>query len=78
MSGSSRVGSSGFGWKSSHAALSRGDRVVATARRAERLEDLVREAPERAHALALDVTDPQGIRPAVERYSNASGGWASW
>ncbi len=59
-------GSSGFGWKSSQAALSRGDRVVATARRAERLEDLVRGAPERAHALALDVTDPEGIRPAVD------------
>ncbi len=30
--------SSGFGWEISHAALSRGDRAVATARRAERLE----------------------------------------
>ena len=58
-------GSSGFGREISLAALSRGDRVVATARRRERLEGLVREAPERAHAPALDVTDPEGIRRAV-------------
>src|SRR3712207_2671367 len=30
------------------------------------LEGLVREAPERAHALSLDVTDPEGIRRAVD------------
>jgi len=59
-------GSSGFGREIAHAALSRGDRVAATARRREGLEDLVREAPERAHALALDVTDPEGVRRAVD------------
>lgn len=59
-------GSSGFGREIAHAALSCGDRVVATARRRERLEDLVHEAPERAHALALDVTDPEGVRRAVD------------
>jgi NAD(P)-dependent dehydrogenase (short-subunit alcohol dehydrogenase family) len=59
-------GSSGFGREIAYAALSHGDRVVATARRRERLEDLVREAPERVHALALDVTDPEEVRRAVE------------
>ncbi len=59
-------GSSGFGREISLAALSRGDRVAATARRSQRLEDLVREAPERVHALALDVTDPEGVRRAVD------------
>ena len=58
--------SSGFGREIALAALSRGYRVVATARRRERLEDLVREAPERIHALALDVTDPEGVRRAVD------------
>ena len=72
-------GSSGFGQGISHAALSRGDRAVATARRAERLEDLVREAPERAHALALDVTDPErAFGRRWTRYSNASDGWTFW
>ncbi len=69
--GSGRVwlvtgGSSGFGRAIAEAALARGDKVAATARRAERLEDLVSEAPERAYAIALDVTDPEGVRRAVD------------
>lgn len=68
--GSGRVwlitgGSSGFGRALAKAALARGDRVAATARRTERLEDLVGEAPERVHALVLDVTDPEEVRRAV-------------
>jgi NAD(P)-dependent dehydrogenase (short-subunit alcohol dehydrogenase family) len=40
---------------------------VGTARRAERLDDLIREAPEgKAHALSLDLTDAEGIGRAVE------------
>jgi NAD(P)-dependent dehydrogenase (short-subunit alcohol dehydrogenase family) len=59
--------SSGFGRAIARAALSRGDTVVGTARRAERLDDLIREAPEgKAHALSLDLTDTEGIRQAVE------------
>ena len=58
--------SSGFGREIALAALSRGYRDVATARRRERLEDLVGAAPERLHALALDVTDPEGVRRAVD------------
>ncbi|MBA2714296.1 MAG: SDR family NAD(P)-dependent oxidoreductase [Rubrobacteraceae bacterium] len=59
--------SSGFGRAIAEAALSRGDTVVGTARRAERLEDLVQGAGEgKAYALSLDVTEPEGIRRAVE------------
>lgn len=39
------------------AAAERGDHVVATARDASALDDLVAAYPERVHALALDVTD---------------------
>jgi NAD(P)-dependent dehydrogenase (short-subunit alcohol dehydrogenase family) len=60
--------SSGFGRAIARAALSRGDTVVGTARRAERLDDLIREAPEgKAHALALDLTDTKGIQRVVEQ-----------
>ena len=59
--------SSGFGQAIARAALSRGDTVAGTARRAERLDDLIREAPEgKSHALSLDLTDANGIRRAVE------------
>src|SRR5919112_6655558 len=59
--------SSGFGREIALAALSRGDAVVATARRPEALKDLLEGAPEgKAHALALDVTNPQQILWAVE------------
>src|SRR4028118_1675287 len=58
--------SSGFGRAIAGAALSHGDTVVGTARRAERLDDLIREAPEgKAHALSLDLTDTEGIQRVV-------------
>jgi NAD(P)-dependent dehydrogenase (short-subunit alcohol dehydrogenase family) len=64
--------SSGFGWALAHAALGVGDRVVATARKPEMLAALVREAPDRALALELDVTDPeqitQSVSAAIERF----------
>ena len=60
--------SSGFGRAIARAALSRGDTVVGTARRAGRLDDLIREAPEdKAHALSLDLTDTKGIQRVVEQ-----------
>jgi len=55
--------SAGFGHEIGAAALAVGDTVVATARRPEALEDLVAAG---AHAVALDVTDPQAIRRAVD------------
>jgi NAD(P)-dependent dehydrogenase (short-subunit alcohol dehydrogenase family) len=57
--------SSGFGLHIAQAALERGDRVVATARRAESLDHLVASAPDRVLALALDVTRADQIGSAV-------------
>jgi NAD(P)-dependent dehydrogenase (short-subunit alcohol dehydrogenase family) len=61
--------SSGFGQAIAAAALDRGDRVVATARRADALEHL---DGERVLPVALDVTRPEdreaAVRQAVERF----------
>ncbi len=57
--------SSGFGRHLAQAALQRGDRVVATARRAETLDDLVASAPDRVLPLPLDVTRAEQIEAAV-------------
>jgi len=57
--------SSGFGRHLATAALERGDRVVATARRPEALADLVASAPDRVHPVALDVTRADQIDAAV-------------
>jgi len=59
--------SSGFGREIAQAALSRGDTVVATARRLGALETLVEGAPEgKAHAIGLDVTDSEQVHRAVD------------
>jgi NAD(P)-dependent dehydrogenase (short-subunit alcohol dehydrogenase family) len=57
--------SSGFGSSLARAALAAGDRLVATARRPETLDALIGEAPDRAVAVRLDVTDPEQITGAV-------------
>jgi NAD(P)-dependent dehydrogenase (short-subunit alcohol dehydrogenase family) len=57
--------SSGFGREFAHAALDRGDSVVATARRPDVLADLVASAPDRVLAVALDVTQAGEIEAAV-------------
>ncbi|WP_436770972.1 oxidoreductase [Yinghuangia sp. YIM S09857] len=57
--------SSGFGREIARAALDAGDSVVLTARRPEVLADVVVAHPERAAAIALDVTDPARITTAV-------------
>jgi NAD(P)-dependent dehydrogenase (short-subunit alcohol dehydrogenase family) len=61
ITGSSR----GFGRALARAALEAGDRVVATARRPEQLDDLIAAHPDRAHALALDVTDAVAAGAAI-------------
>ena len=61
ITGSSR----GFGRALVTSALAAGDRVVATARRPEQLEDLAREYGERVLPLALDVTDAAAVQAAV-------------
>ena len=57
--------SSGFGKAIAEEALLRGDRVVATARDPRVLGDLVARAPDRVHAVRLDVTRPAEIESAV-------------
>lgn len=57
--------SSGFGREIAAAALRRGARLVATARRPEALSDLVDSAPERVLAVPLDVTRPDEVEAVV-------------
>ncbi len=57
--------SSGFGRHLAEAAIAHGDRVVATARRPETLDELVAIDPDRVEAVALDVTDGAQIEAAV-------------
>ncbi|GAB3958956.1 SDR family NAD(P)-dependent oxidoreductase [Actinoallomurus acanthiterrae] len=61
ITGSSR----GLGRALTVAALERGDRVVATARRPEQLADLVDRYGDRVRTFALDVTDAEAARAAV-------------
>ena len=58
--------SSGFGRELARAALAAGDRVVATARKAEALAGLVDAGGDRVRTAALDVTDPAQIDAAVQ------------
>ncbi|MFC5181176.1 SDR family NAD(P)-dependent oxidoreductase [Actinomadura harenae] len=62
ITGSSR----GLGRALVQAALDAGDRVVATARRPERLAGLVESHGDRLLALDLDVTDPGAVQAAVK------------
>jgi NAD(P)-dependent dehydrogenase (short-subunit alcohol dehydrogenase family) len=57
--------SRGFGRIWTEAALARGDRVVATARDATALADLVARHPDTALAVPLDVTDRPSVMAAV-------------
>jgi NAD(P)-dependent dehydrogenase (short-subunit alcohol dehydrogenase family) len=64
--------SSGLGRAMAVAAVEAGDRVVATARRPQALNDLVERYPGQVEACRLDVTDPGAAAPLVtevlERY----------
>jgi NAD(P)-dependent dehydrogenase (short-subunit alcohol dehydrogenase family) len=64
--------SSGFGRALVEEALSRGDRVVATARDVAALADLADRAPDRLFPVKLDVTRPAEARAAV---ASALGRW---
>src|SRR5262245_43542085 len=63
----------GFGRRFTEAALAAGDRVVATARRPEALDDLAAEHGERLAVLPLDVTDRAAVFATVERAAAAFG-----
>ena len=66
--------SAGFGQALASAALTAGDNVVATARKADTLVPLVDTAPGRALAVSLDVTDQQQIDAAVTAAEERFGG----
>ncbi len=64
--------STGFGRALAEAVLAKGDRVVATARQPEVLQDLVEKYPGAARAVKLDVTNTEdaisAVREAVEQF----------
>ncbi|WP_096701481.1 SDR family oxidoreductase [Magnetospirillum sp. 15-1] len=57
--------SSGFGRNLSETALSRGDRVVVTARNPDTVVELGKRYPDQALIVSLDVTNPDQTREAV-------------
>jgi NAD(P)-dependent dehydrogenase (short-subunit alcohol dehydrogenase family) len=59
--------SSGLGRTLTEQLLRRGDRVAATLRRPEALDDLRATAGDRLWVAALDVTDPEQVRATVDR-----------
>ncbi|WP_329003024.1 oxidoreductase [Kribbella sp. NBC_00709] len=70
ITGSSR----GLGRALTEAVPAAGDRVVATARKPEQLDDLVAKYGEQIRAVALDVTDATAARAAVQTALDAFGG----
>ncbi len=65
--------STGIGREIARAVLARGERVVVTARNPDSVADLVAAHPDRALALALDVTDRAQIEQAVSAAEEAFG-----
>jgi NAD(P)-dependent dehydrogenase (short-subunit alcohol dehydrogenase family) len=66
--------STGFGREIAREVLARGWRAVVTARDPSKVADLVAADPDRALALALDVTDPAQVRAAVQAAEERFGG----
>lgn len=66
--------SAGFGRILAEAVLARGDRAVLTARDPSKLGDLVERYPDRARALALDVTKPADAARVMAETAVAFGG----
>src|SRR5882757_780981 len=62
ITGSSR----GLGRHLAEAVLAAGNRLVATARQPEQLDDLVKKYGDRVRAVRLDVTDSAAARNAVQ------------
>ncbi|HLG76479.1 MAG TPA: oxidoreductase [Ktedonobacteraceae bacterium] len=57
---------SGFGRAFAEAVLASGDRLLATARRVELIQDLVERFPRQVRAVPLDVTRPEEVQAAVD------------
>jgi NAD(P)-dependent dehydrogenase (short-subunit alcohol dehydrogenase family) len=70
ITGSSR----GLGRELTKAVLAHGDRVVATARKPEQLDDLVAQYGDQIRAVALDVTDAEAAKRAVQTAIDEFGG----
>jgi NAD(P)-dependent dehydrogenase (short-subunit alcohol dehydrogenase family) len=66
--------STGFGRELAKQVLARGWRAAVTAREVDRVADLAEDADGRALPLALDVTDPEQIRMAVQAAEARFGG----
>lgn len=65
--------STGFGRALALAVLEHGDRLIATARKPEQLQDLVDRNPQQVRTFALDVTDKDSIHSAVSEAKEAFG-----
>lgn len=65
--------STGLGRALTVAALAKGDRVVATARKPETLKDIGDRFPESVKTLRLDITKPAEVRDAVKAAMDAFG-----
>ena len=59
--------SSGFGRELTELLLQRGDRVAATVRKSDALQDLVTKYGDRLWVAVLDVTDSSAIRTVLDR-----------
>ena len=66
--------STGLGRALANAVLDRGENVVVTARNLVSIQDLVERHPETAAAVALDVSKPEQIAPAVAEAVRRFGG----
>lgn len=65
--------STGFGRSLAEAVLKHGHRVVATARKPEQLDDLVKQYTETASSIRLDVTNTSEIQEAIKSAIDAFG-----
>ena len=65
--------STGFGRSLAEAVLKYGHRVVATARKPEQLDDLIKQYPETASSIRLDVTNTSEVQEAIKSAIDAFG-----
>jgi NAD(P)-dependent dehydrogenase (short-subunit alcohol dehydrogenase family) len=65
--------SSGFGYLLAKEVLRRGERVIATARDASKLDDLLKQHPQTARTFSLDVTKPEEIESVAQQAIAAFG-----
>ncbi|MGL5878053.1 MAG: oxidoreductase [Xenococcaceae cyanobacterium] len=65
--------STGFGRSLAEAVLQSGNRVIATARHTEKLQDLIYRYPQQVCTLSLDVTKKDNIRSAISQAKDVYG-----